>query len=292
MRNISFMPWTGGKFRVVDCLYPLFPDYSYYYEPFFGSGAVLINKQCKGREKVNDLDRDLYTLHKVMKDREQVKKLIQTFQTQPLTEEAFKEAKEKLNQKEELSDFERARCKYLLIQLSYNGMGKHYSGYNGKQFGDMVAWKFPIICDRYQNVEFRNVDGISLMGEDKVKYNSDAFIFADPPYVLELRGNKNIYQCDLTDEAQVKMLETIQDATCKIMLCGYAGGGHLYDKYLFQCGQNWRRYKLADLVHSCSNQSKKGVGEEFIWVNYELPESAGYYIDLSTEVSTVPEVAA
>lgn len=106
MRNISFMPWTGGKFRVVDCLYPLFPDYSYYYEPFFGSGAVLINKQCKGRETVNDLDRDLYTLHKVMKDREQVKKLIQTFQTQPLTEEAFKEAKEKLNQKEELSDFE------------------------------------------------------------------------------------------------------------------------------------------------------------------------------------------
>lgn len=88
------------------------------------------------------------------------------------------------------------------------------------------------------------------------------------------------------------MLETIRDATCKIMLCGYAGGDHLYDKYLFQCGQNWRRYKLADLVHSCSNQSKKGVGEEFIWVNYELPESAGYYIDLSTEVSTVPEVAA
>ena len=43
---------------------------------------------------------------------------------------------------------------------------------------------------------------------------------------------------------------------------------------------NW-----TDLVQSCSNQKKKGIGEEFIWVNYELPPQARFYIRMSTEVS-------
>ena len=290
--NISFFPWTGGKLRVVDILYPLFPDYKSYYEPFIGSGAVLLNKQKKGKEIVNDLDRDLYTLHKVMAEREKVHQLMEIFQTQPLTEEAFEEAKKTLKNKEkkEPDDIERARCKFLLNELSYNAMGKHYSGYNGADFGAMVAWKFPIICDRYQNVEFRNQDGIALMEE--AKKDEDAFVFADPPYVQSTRANPNIYACEMTDENQIKLLETIKDAKCKIMLCGYAGGDNLYDRELFPCG--WKRYKLADLVHSCSRttKKKKGYGEEFIWVNYELPKCAGYFINLGTEVSAATKVAA
>ena len=43
--KISLVPRTGGKFRVVDTLYHLFPKHTSYYEPFFGSGAVLINKK-------------------------------------------------------------------------------------------------------------------------------------------------------------------------------------------------------------------------------------------------------
>lgn len=281
MENISFVRWTGGKFRVVDILYSLFPEYKYYYEPFLGSGAVLINKETKGEEVVNDLDRDLYTLHKVMSERGSLERLMKRLQEQPLTEAAFKEAVEKLKSEEELDDIERARCKYLMIQLSYNALGKKYAAYKGKDFADMVEWKFPIICDRYQGVEFRNVNGIELMRE--VKNNKDAFVFADPPYVLELRGNKQIYKCEMTREGQVEMLETIKDAACKIMLCGYAGGDNLYDSVLFPCG--WKRYKLVDLVKSCSNQAEKGTAEEFIWVNYPLPDAAGYYIDLDTEMS-------
>jgi len=45
----------------------------------------------------------------------------------------------------------------------------------------------------------------------------------------------------------------------------------------------WKHYKLADLVKSCqSSLSVRDVGEEWIWVNYELPDIAKYFINLKT----------
>ena len=108
----------------------------------------------------------------------------------------------------------------------------------------------------------------------------------DPPYVHSLRGNTSIYQCEMPLPLQKKMLAVIKKAQCKIMLCGYANpkAKNLYDLELFPFG--WKRYKLADLVQSC--QCKKGetkdVGEEFIWVNYELPPIARFYISMKSEL--------
>ena len=82
------------------------------------------------------------------------------------------------------------------------------------------------------------------------------------------------------------MLETIKDADCKIMLCGYAdeNGDCLYDEYLFPYG--WKRYKLADLTQACERVEKgkeRKAGKEFIWVNYTLPECAEYFIALNSQ---------
>ena len=128
------------------------------------------------------------------------------------------------------------------------------------------------------------MDGVELMEE--AKDHSNAFVFADPPYVQRLRGNKNIYKCEMGDEAQIRMLETIKNAACKIMLCGYAdeNGDSLYDEYLFPYG--WKRYKLADLTQACERVEKgkeRKAGKEFIWVNYELPECAKYFIALNSQ---------
>ena len=175
-------------------------------------------------------------------------------------------------------------CKYLRIVLSYNGMGEFYQPYLGRYFPSMIDWKLPIVTERYQGVDIRCQDGVELIREAKDK--EDAFVFADPPYLLNLRGNKKIYDNEMGEKEHIQMLEYMHEAKCKIMLCGYYDsekkGGDLYDRLL---EYGWKRYKLADLVQSCSNQKKKGIGEEFIWVNYELPPQARFYIRMSTEVS-------
>lgn len=303
MKNVCFFRWTGGKYRVLNTLYSLFPDCEEYYEPFLGSGAVLINKYRTSKEVANDLDPELYTLHKVMADRECMLELLRELNRiderigpgdkddpveQAERKRVFKEAKDVLagyagkdwTQLTKAEEIEIAKWKYVKTQLSFNGCGRNPSKTQGLGLDE---WDFENICDRYQGVEFRNGDGIHLMKE--VKHNANAFVFADPPYVQKLRGNKKIYRCEMPDEEQRKMLETICDAKCRIMLCGYAEeeGSNLYDEYLFPCG--WRRYQLAELVQSCENVEQGGerkYGTEYIWVNYELPACAKDYISMES----------
>jgi len=50
-------PWFGGKARVADLVWDRFGDVANYVEPFFGSGAVLLNRPHSPRtETINDLD--------------------------------------------------------------------------------------------------------------------------------------------------------------------------------------------------------------------------------------------
>lgn len=53
-------PYFGGKARVASDVWSRFGDVSNYCEPFFGSGAVLLNRPPSARdhttETVNDLD--------------------------------------------------------------------------------------------------------------------------------------------------------------------------------------------------------------------------------------------
>lgn len=283
--KLRLMKWTGGKYRMTQIINPLMPDGSEYYEPFFGSGAVLLNKCRTEKEVVNDLDTDLYTLHTVLADHEKMWQLVERLDKYPVNEETFIQAKDslavKLEERVGMDDIEVARCKYTIVELSFNGLGKHYSDSARDRFIRNAHFYFPQICDRYQGVEFHNEDGIDLVA--RVKDNPEAFVFADPPYVPAARGNKNIYKYEMKIAVQKHMLDVMKDAKCKIMLCGYVErtGECLYDEKLLPYG--WKRYELTRIVQACQNKKKKDIGVEYIWVNYELPEVASYYINMSTK---------
>ena len=50
-------PWFGGKSKVADLVWERFGDVQNYVEPFFGSGAVLLNRpHSPSTETINDLD--------------------------------------------------------------------------------------------------------------------------------------------------------------------------------------------------------------------------------------------
>ncbi len=282
--KLKLMRWTGGKYRMTQIINPLMPECSEYYEPFLGSGAVLLNKCRTEKEIVNDLDEDLYKLHTVLADHDKMTELLNRLDKYPVNKETFLQAKDSLKKtdREDMDDIEVARCKYTIVELSYNGTGKSYSKWVGDRFIRGAHYYFPEICKRYQGVDFHNENGIELIA--RVKNNPDAFVFADPPYVHETRGNKKIYECEMPDEDQKKMLETLKNAKCKIMLCGYAdeNGNDMYDQALLPLG--WKRYELTRIVQSCQNKEKKDIAVEYIWVNYELPEVASSYINMSTKM--------
>jgi site-specific DNA-adenine methylase len=50
-------PWFGGKARVAHLVWPALGDVEHYVEPFFGGGAILLNRPTEPRvETINDID--------------------------------------------------------------------------------------------------------------------------------------------------------------------------------------------------------------------------------------------
>ncbi|WP_433211176.1 DNA adenine methylase [Microtetraspora malaysiensis] len=61
--------YYGGKAKIADQIAAMLPVHTHYIEPFCGSMAVLLAKQPAKLETVDDLDRDLMTFWKVLRNR-------------------------------------------------------------------------------------------------------------------------------------------------------------------------------------------------------------------------------
>lgn len=116
--KLKLMRWTGGKYRMTQIINPLMPECSEYYEPFLGSGAVLLNKCRTEKEIVNDLDEDLYKLHTVLADHDKMTELLNRLDKHPVNEETFIQAKECLDKKPENElAWMRLKCHVASIRL-------------------------------------------------------------------------------------------------------------------------------------------------------------------------------
>ncbi len=62
------VPWPGGKGRLLKHINPLLPPHRCYCEVFAGGAAVLMAKEAVTSEVINDIDQDLVTLYRVIKN--------------------------------------------------------------------------------------------------------------------------------------------------------------------------------------------------------------------------------
>ena len=89
---------------------------------------------------------------------------------------------------------------------------------------------------------------------------AEAFLFADPPYVMSERAGKRIYQCELTDEDHQRLLGTVTQLDAsryRMMICGYACA-------LYSPLDNW--FSINHRV-----PTRGGPQDERIWMNYPKP---------------------
>lgn len=180
--------WVGGKRQLLPQILPLIPKrMSAYCEPFLGGGAVLFALQPR-RALVNDLNQDLITVYRVIK--ENADALIEHLSRHENTPEYFYRIRDLDRDKEAyaaMSDVEKASRLLYLNKTCYNGLfrvnasGAFNSPYGHYRRPNIVNEQTIRGVSRYFNscdITFFSEDFAAVL--DRVPRGG--FVYLDPPY--------------------------------------------------------------------------------------------------------------
>lgn len=255
----AIMKYPGSKWSIADWIINFFPEHHSYLEPFFGSGAVLFNKQRSNIETVNDLDGRVVNLFECIKtDPEKLARLIYLT---PYSREVY----EKAYQENPEDKFEMALNFYIKLNM----------GHGFRTTGEKVGWKNDVQgrerayaaknwCDlpemlleaaeRLRGVQIENRPAIELM--DRFNYKN-VLVYLDPPYMPEVRHGKQ-YKCEMFDhESHEEILEAAKAHKGPVLISGY--DTELYNDML----RGWHKKETTSYSQVCSKK------QEILWMNYE-----------------------
>lgn len=189
-------PYIGGKRGLAKVIIPLLQQISHsaYVEPFVGMGGIFLRKPKNAAlEVINDINGDIYTLFRVI--REHPDFLAQIMATRP----ACRQEHERLARArpDTLTDLQRAARFLYLQRLAYSGHIErtHFSKASGDRLRVQHLPKlFKAITTRMQGVTVENQDWKKCLRT----YDSKKTLFyLDPPY----DGFEDFYGPNLFDRS-------------------------------------------------------------------------------------------
>lgn len=229
-----FLKWAGGKRQLLPQLREYYPkdfdqEKNTYFEPFLGAGAVLFDFAPKNAV-INDINKELINLYKVIKDKNKIQKLINHLETHKNTEDYFYDIREwdRLEGYEEREDWEKASRFIYLNKTCYNGLYRVNSkGYFNVPFGkyknpDYVNESTLKAVHNYlikNNIQIKNDDFEKIVDSAK----PGDFIYFDPPYdPLSKTSSFNSYQKEsFGDKEQIRLRDTfvkLYNRGCYVLL--------------------------------------------------------------------------
>lgn len=257
--------YFGGKGNMIDDLLPHFPtpsDYDTYVEPYGGSGVVLFNKPRADVEVYNDLNLNVYTLYRVLQERETFEAFKFKAELSVYHEQMMKDYAKSLRSGQ-LEPVERAFRFWYVNRTRRNGIGS-FSVHSisrknmSKSVRDFLASVegLDAIHDRLRTVVISNRDALQMIPHwDRRR----CLIYLDPPYVHSTRGETR-YETDADDNHQQQLINVLKKVkNALIVLSGY--DNDLYNNL------GWRR---ADFnINTVSGTRQTKTKTESVWLNFD-----------------------
>lgn len=244
--------------------FPKEKDYRIYVEPFGGTYTVGLHMDyLPPIEIYNDLEKNVYSLYKVLKNSEMYDEFLKRVSLTPFSEDERREAKEKLED-DSISIIDRAVYFFVMNRMSHNGIGGISLNMvvrrgMSKSVSDYLSAidRMPELHERLSRVLILNRDAIGLM--DKFS-QENCFLYCDPPYVWDTRGATR-YKMDNNNEWHESFVDCCIRSNAKILISGYEHP--IYDR-LEQNGFT----KVTFNVNTITGTGKPKTKTEALWKNY------------------------
>lgn len=257
------MPYYGAKQSIAEQVVAFFPEHGHYVEPFAGSLSVLLAKPPARMETVNDLDGDLMTFWRVLRDREQ--DLMRVCERTPHSRTEYLACRDGEPDADELETARRVWV--MLTQGRGASMRTRQSGWRYYVDPNGSNTSFPGYLDGYRNrmppaaLRLRDVSLESMPALDLIaKYGAsdDVLLYVDPPYLGSARAG-NRYKHELKSEAEHRELaEALHSTAAAVVLSGYPS--NLYDQDLYA---DWSRVEISSMAGNGVEKART----EVLWSN-------------------------
>lgn len=268
-------PYYGAKGRLAGQIVDLMPRHRVYVEPFAGSAAVLFAKPAAPVEVINDLDRNVTTFFRVLRD--DADALIQALRFTPYARDEFAAAD---LAEEGLTDLERARRFFVRTTQGHNaaGSGGRAGWSNGirTKHTDATATRNLVerlgqVAERLRTVVVDNRDAAEVVAAHDAP---DAVFYLDPPYLSGTRQCDRDYAHEAgSDDFHRGLAAALHGVQGTVLLSGYPSA--LYDELY----GDWDRIEVA--VHRAATNSRGRTdvprGIEVVWSNRPLSRQVSLF---------------
>ncbi|MBB1252894.1 DNA adenine methylase [Streptomyces sp. OF3] len=260
----SPVPYFGSKMRIAPWIVSLLPEHQHYVEPYCGGLSVLLAKRPAPMETVNDLDGELMTMWRVLRDRPA--ELIRACALTPHSRAELAAAQQQDGPVDELETARRVWCRLAQGRagtLRSTGW-RHYIDPAGSATGMpgyMAAYvdRLGAAAERLHHVSLECLPALDVI----TKYGNarDVLLYVDPPYLGTTRPHSN-YRVEMTGEDEHRELAAaLRACRATVVLSGYASPLYteLYD--------GWHRAQRSTMTGNA--QAAKGR-TEVLWSNRPL----------------------
>lgn len=271
-------PYYGAKGRLAPWIVSLMPAHRIYIEPFCGSAAVLMAKRPSPHEVIADLDGNVTTFFRVLRD--QPVALQRACQLTPYSRAEYFSAE---LSEPDIDDLERARRFFVRCTQAFNAQGttggRSGSWSNAVRRGgssqantvrDLVD-RFDQIAERLRTVVIENRGAEHVIAAHG---SADAVIYVDPPYLGttrtgldEAKRRGSDYRLDMPSPDDHRALaERLHDSAAAVLLSGYQSA--LYDELY----SDWWRVEQRVQRPTTNQPGRTGEARtEVVWSNREFP---------------------
>lgn len=275
-KNEQILPvvkWAGGKRQLLDEITSLLPkSISSYCEPFLGGGAVLFSLHPEVAI-VNDLNADLITVYKVIK--EDVEALISSLKKHENTSEYFYALRNLDRDKvaySAMSAVERASRLIYLNRTCFNGLYRvNSAGEFNTPFGNYDKPKIVNESVLRDVSNYFNSNSVTFYNEDFAatlqRVESQGFVYLDPPYdPLTERGSFTKYNKGGFDRSeQIRLKKCCDDLNARGIKFMLSNSATEFIKDLYK-DYDIKIVKAKRTINS--NTSKRGAIDEVLIRNY------------------------